>query len=119
MKLYDTIVKLMGGAEKERYVYLSKNKANMKGLNVHVSESVDLSKAQVTVFVVHPIGVAGIPGTVRGVFADRGSTTEDHIRRFLTLSDNAFIAWVNPETLELIDDTNGSPEPSESDSVQT
>jgi hypothetical protein len=105
MKLLDKAVQLMSGDEKKRYAYISKSKVNMTALNLHVSQSVDFSKTKVTIFVANPIIVNKISGKLDGVFADKSSTSEEHLRKFLDLTPEAFIQWVDPTNLEVIDDT--------------
>jgi hypothetical protein len=108
MKLNEKVVELMADPKKKYYAYVSKSKDNMNGLNAYVSENVDFSETKVTIYVVHPIGVTAVPKTLDGVFADAGSTTEAHLRRFLNIRAGAFLTWVDATTTEIQDGTSNT-----------
>jgi hypothetical protein len=102
MNIKDKIVDHLNSNDGKVYVYVSKDKDGLNDVRMNTNNSVDFSKTSTKVVVLFPIGIKSLVGDITGgIYYDSDSSTDNFIKEGVTLSPQAFVKSVNPETKEI------------------
>lgn len=87
------LLDLLKQEQNKNYLVVSKNTQLLDDVRSAIQENIKPEELTSRVSLVHPIGIHLVTAPLDRVFVEQGCSSEEHIRKHLTLQPHASVEW--------------------------